>query len=48
MADDSGSGIVLGIIGSAVGVVAVDYAISDPGDSWIDKVLAKFKSHEPS
>jgi len=47
MADDSGSGIVLGIIGAAVGVVVADYAISDSGDSWVDKVLAKFKSHEP-
>jgi peptidoglycan hydrolase-like protein with peptidoglycan-binding domain len=46
MADDSGSGIVLGIIGSAVGIVAVDYMFSDPGDSWVDHVLAKFKSHE--
>src|SRR5271154_3649121 len=46
MADDSDSGIVLGIIGAAIGVVAVDYAFSDPGDSWVDNVLAKFKSSE--
>lgn len=35
---DAGNGLVLGIVGTAIGVVAVDYAMSEPGESWVAKI----------
>jgi peptidoglycan hydrolase-like protein with peptidoglycan-binding domain len=36
-----GGAVVLGVIGTAIGVVAIDYAFSDPGESWIDQLFGK-------
>jgi peptidoglycan hydrolase-like protein with peptidoglycan-binding domain len=35
---DVAGGIVVGLLGTAVGVVAVDYAFSEPGNSWVSKL----------
>lgn len=41
--------ILLGVLGCGVAVFAVDYAMSEPGESWLDQIKAKFESHpEPS
>jgi peptidoglycan hydrolase-like protein with peptidoglycan-binding domain len=36
---DSGA-VVLGLLGTAAGVLAVDYAFSNPGDSWVSKLTS--------
>jgi hypothetical protein len=42
---DMSGAIVLGIVGTAIGVVAIDYAFSDEGDSWVDKLFSKKEAH---
>jgi peptidoglycan hydrolase-like protein with peptidoglycan-binding domain len=37
--------ILLGVLGCGVAVFAVDYAMSEPGDSWFDQIKAKLESH---
>jgi len=37
--------ILLGVLGCGVAVFAVDYAFSDPGESWIDQIKTKLESH---
>ena len=46
MADDMSGAIVLGLVGSAVGVFAVNYLMSDPGQSWFDQIKDKVSSKE--
>jgi len=44
MAKDMSGAIVLGVVGSAVGVFAIDYWMSDPGESWLEQITASFGS----
>jgi hypothetical protein len=39
-----GSGIALGIVGTAAGIVAVDYLYSEPGESWVAQLFSLFES----
>lgn len=41
MAEDTSGIVVLGLVGTAVGVFAVDYLFSDKGESWIDQIFGK-------
>lgn len=45
MADTSGA-IVLGLLGATASVFAIDYLMSEPGDSWFDQVKDKFSSSD--
>jgi hypothetical protein len=52
MADDreeksAAGGIVIGVAGAAVAVFIIDYFMSDPGESWFDKMIGKGKEGPP-
>lgn len=48
MAGDTGSAIVVGLIGTAIGVLAVDYAFSSPGTSWVSKLTSGLPGFSPA
>ncbi|HYB23850.1 MAG TPA: peptidoglycan-binding domain-containing protein [Solirubrobacteraceae bacterium] len=41
MAEDTSGVVVLGLLGTAVGVFIVDHAMSEPGESWFDKLTGR-------
>lgn len=45
--DSAGSVVFLGLLGTSVGVLAVDHAFSDPGLSMIDRFFGMFSSKKP-
>lgn len=40
--------ILLGVLGCGVAVFAVDYAMSEPGESWLDQIKVKLSSESHS
>jgi hypothetical protein len=48
MSGDVAGGVVVGILGTAVGVVAVDYVFSPPGESWVSKLTGGLTGAHPS
>lgn len=48
MAEDTGGTMMLGLLITGVGVFAVDYAFSDPGQSWYDQFTSWIKGEEPA
>lgn len=45
--DSAGSVVFLGLLGTGVGVLAIDHAFSDPGLSMIDRFFGMFSSKKP-
>lgn len=41
MSEDTSGIIVVGLVVTTVGVLAIDYAFSDPGESYVDKITKK-------
>lgn len=42
-----GGTVLLGLTGIALGAFIVDYAFSEPGQSWYDQIAAKLKGQKP-
>jgi peptidoglycan hydrolase-like protein with peptidoglycan-binding domain len=47
MAEDGATGaIALGLLAAGIGILGVNYAMSDPGKSWIDQIKGKLASKD--